>query len=304
MFWHIEVQGSAGVFDSVGEGIKKDIPDLGIKTVWGLKFIQVYLIKGDLTFEEITRICRELLTDPVCQKYTINQPVQATQEESVIEIAYNPGVMDPVEESTLKGIRDLGITGEASVKTAKKYIIRGKPTPRQLKTVAEKLIYNKLIQHIVIQENRQALGKAGANYQFNLITVDMLSVSQQQLREISRSGQLFLNLDEMCQIQAYFKKLGRNPTDCELETIAQTWSEHCMHKTFRGRIQYMEQIRNPKSGIRNKSKIRNPKFKTKRINNLLKSTIMKATKELNKPWCVSVFKDNSGIIRFDDTYNV
>jgi phosphoribosylformylglycinamidine synthase len=75
-----------------------------------------------------------------------------------------------------------------------------------------------------------------------------------------------------------------------LETLAQTWSEHCNHKTFRGLIEYKEKT--------------NGKFKKQVINNLLKSTIMKATSELNKPWCVSVFHDNSGIIKFDKDYNV
>ncbi|MCX5665571.1 MAG: AIR synthase related protein, partial [Candidatus Omnitrophica bacterium] len=106
------------------------------------------------------------------------------------------------------------------------------------------------------------------------------------LKEISKNGQLFLNIDEMRTIRGYFRKLKRDPTDCELETIAQTWSEHCKHKTFRGRIEYRD------------------KDKRLNIKNLLKSTVMKVTDELKKPWCVSVFKDNSGVIRFDEKNNV
>ena len=122
--------------------------------------------------------------------------------------------------------------------------------------------------------------------------MDLLKASDDKLRKISKDGQLFLNLAEMKQIQQYFKKLKRKPTDCELETIAQTWSEHCWHKTFRGKIEYREVTRSPGHQV------------TRKIDNLLKSTIMKVTKELNKPWCVSVFQDNSGVIRFDDKYNV
>ncbi len=48
------------------------------------------------------------------------------------------------------------------------------------------------------------------------------------------AGLLSLNLQEMKAIQSYFDRQGRNPTDIELETIAQTWSEHCKHKTFSG----------------------------------------------------------------------
>ena len=128
-------------------------------------------------------------------------------------------------------------------------------------------------------------------YNFNLITVDLLGASDAKLLEISKKGQLFLNLNEMRQIRDYFRKLKRNPTDCELETVAQTWSEHCYHKTFRGNITYQESKALPKLGNRV-------------IKNLLKSTIMKVTKELAKRWCVSVFKDNSGIIKFDQENNI
>ena len=131
-------------------------------------------------------------------------------------------------------------------------------------------------------------------YEFRLVTVDLLSAEDKKLLEISSIGQLFLNINEMRAIRDYFKELKRNPTDCELETFAQTWSEHCYHKTFRGKIDYKEFTRSQVKKVARKIT----------IDGLLKSTIMKVTKELNKPWCVSVFKDNSGVIKFDDNYNV
>ncbi len=103
-----------------------------------------------------------------------------------------------------------------------------------------------------------------------------------ELIEISKKFMLALNLEEMKKIQEYFKKLGRNPTDIELETLAQTWSEHCIHKTFNGLIEY----------------------KGEKIDSLLKSYIMKATKELALPWCVCVFEDNAGIVKFNDKYDI
>ena len=101
------------------------------------------------------------------------------------------------------------------------------------------------------------------------------------LMELSK-GRFWLNLEEMKIIQDYFRKLGRQPTDVELETLAQTWSEHCIHKTFKSKI----------------------KLGRKTIDNLMKSTVMKVTRELNKPWCLSVFKDNAGVIDFDGRYAV
>ena len=77
---------------------------------------------------------------------------------------------------------------------------------------------------------------------------------------LARLGQeLWLTPDELRYIQSYFYGLGRNPTDVELETLAQTWSEHCKHKTFKSRIRFNGQV----------------------IDNLLKSTIMKVTAELD-----------------------
>jgi len=301
MFWKIEVIDKPGIFDAVGVGVQKDVLDLGIGSVKDVKFVQVYNIEGDISRKEVEKICGELLADKISQDYRIFlEPKHfALRNEYIVEVAHNPGVMDPVEDSTLKGIRDLGIGGVTSIKTAKKYLFSGKLTEPQLKIISEKLLYNKLIQHIVKvpAEGYKLPAAKEAGYKFGLVIVDLLEATDKKLGEISSQGQLFLNITEMRQIQDYFKKMGRNPTDCELETIAQTWSEHCGHKTFRGKIDYQEQSAD-------KSQILNPKLGNKKIDNLLKSTIMKVTKELNKPWCVSVFKDNSGVIEFDDKYNV
>ena len=295
MQYKIEITDKAGVFDAVGEGILRDILDLGINSVKRVKFIQVYTIEGDISDIQIEKICKELLADMISQEYVVGGvETGSVQPEGqfIIEVAYNPGVMDPVEDSTLKGIRDLGIEALLSIKTAKKYIIQGKLSQPELKTISDKLLYNKLIQHIV--QPGQDMKHVKVSYEFRLVTVDLLSADDKKLLEISSRGQLFLNIIEMCAIKGYFKKLKRNPTDCELETVAQTWSEHCYHKTFRGKIDYKEFTRSQGHKVARKIK----------IDGLLKSTIMKVTKELNKPWCVSVFKDNSGVIKFDDKYNV
>ena len=248
----------------------------------------------------IDKITQEYSLDASDGRGAIDAGRWNANDYKTIEIAYNPGVMDPVEESLLKALKDMGISGVSSVRTAKEYMFKGDISDGALRVIAEKLLYNKVIQHIIRAPERPSTTRGSArapaelNYSFKLITVELLKASDKRLKEISRQGQLFLSLAEMRQIKDYFKKLGRNPTDCELETIAQTWSEHCRHKTFRGKIEYTEQ----------KLSAENQKPKQKIINNLLKSTIMKVTKELNKPWCVSVFKDNAGIIRFDDEYNV
>ncbi len=104
----------------------------------------------------------------------------------------------------------------------------------------------------------------------------------QQLAEVNSELALGFSAEELKEIQAYFRKEKRNPTDVELQTISQTWSEHCCHKTFKGKI----------------------KLDGKEINSLFKTYIAKATKQIKAPWCVSVFEDNAGIVKFDKGYGI
>jgi len=71
---------------------------------------------------------------------------------------------------------------------------------------------------------------------FKMYTIALSKASEPQLSEVSRELGLGLSVQEMQAAQAYFKGEGRNPTDVELQTISQTWSEHCCHKTFKGKI--------------------------------------------------------------------
>ncbi len=120
--------------------------------------------------------------------------------------------------------------------------------------------------------------------------VDILNADDEKLMQISNEGLLSLNLAEMKAIQKYFSDIGRNPTDVELETLAQTWSEHCVHKTFKGLIEYKEIDGNIE--------------KTEIIDSLFSTYLKRVTQELNKNWCLSVFSDNAGIIAFDEKYGI
>ena len=115
----------------------------------------------------------------------------------------------------------------------------------------------------------------------------ILNADDAELMRISQEGTLSLNLNEMQTIQTHFAALQRNPTDVELETIAQTWSEHCVHKTFKSMILYSEAGK-----------------ETERIDGLFPTYIQRATEEIAKSWCVSVFSDNAGIIEFDENFNL
>ena len=278
------------MFDADGQSIARAIKDLGIASIQSISVERVYNLHGSLTEDQVQIIAQKLLTDPVTQKHKIYltpkfKAPEETAKKHIIEIAYNTGVMDPVEESTIKGICDLGFSDMTAVTTAKKYILKGSLSQQQRQLVVTKVLANKLIQHEVDYARLSEMIPSNGETSFSLMVVDLMDANKKELMKISTEGQLFLNLDEMLTIQKHFQKKGRNPTDCELETIAQTWSEHCFHKTFRGNIDYTFK--------------ENGTTKNKMIRNLLKSTIAKATLQLNKPWCVSVFHDNAGVIKFD-----
>jgi phosphoribosylformylglycinamidine synthase len=112
--------------------------------------------------------------------------------------------------------------------------------------------------------------------------IPIRDAGDEELTVISRRYMLSLSLDEMKAIQAYFRSLGRDPTDVELNTIAQTWSEHCYHKTFKGIIE-------TECGV---------------IDSLLESYIFKVTRELAKPWCLLVFEDNAGIVSLEGDWAI
>jgi phosphoribosylformylglycinamidine synthase len=117
---------------------------------------------------------------------------------------------------------------------------------------------------------------------FPLFEINLIEAKDQQLLDISRELGIGLNLQEMKTIKNYFRKKGRNPMDVELQTIGQTWSEHCFHKTFKGKI----------------------KLNGKEVDSLFKTYIVRATSEINPRWCFSVFEDNAGIIHFEKDYGI
>ncbi|MCD4781078.1 MAG: phosphoribosylformylglycinamidine synthase subunit PurL [Candidatus Omnitrophica bacterium] len=284
------------MYGSLAAGILKTCHELGLTAVKNVDVHPVYLVQGDVSDDQIDLICQELLVDNITQEYTFCElsdyaEPKKKKDSKYIEIAYNPGVMDPVEESTMKGIRDLGISSVLSVRTARAYYIDGRISAESQNILVSKVLANKLIQHIVkTEDRRKSLLLDHPDPECQVVTVPLIKASDRQLKHISQKGQLFLNLEEMKTIQRHFKKLKRDPTDCEMETIAQTWSEHCYHKTFRGTIRYQYEDKGRK--------------KTKIIRNLLKSTIKKATEDINKPWCVSVFHDNAGVIEFDSDSHI
>jgi phosphoribosylformylglycinamidine synthase II len=257
--------------DTRGNFIKESFHNFGFSNVEEVIVSDVYYITGELSLEQIHSIAENVLCDSVIEYYVVDD---ASADKGGIEILYNPGVTDPKEASVKKAITDVGLTVD-SVKTGNHYVIKGVFDREELLARAELFLYNPLVQHVRRGDEKAYDPRA---YQLKLVHIDLSG----DLLDLSRNMGLSLNHKEMETIKDYFTKEKRKPTDVELETIAQTWSEHCRHKTFLGKIDFNGEI----------------------IDNLLKQTIMKATNEINHPLCLSVFHDNSGVIDFDEEYGV
>jgi phosphoribosylformylglycinamidine synthase II len=251
-----------------------------------------FLVEGDLDRIQAEQLLNELLADSLAEvgrAWELNAFAGIEPRPGLRAIAtvlLKPGVMDPVAQSVEEAARDLGIE-LASVRTFRRYYSARPLSEAQRELLFRKVFANEAIEQVIDGPLHLDHLSFGSTYAFRLITVPLRDKDNAGLMHISRSGQLSLNPAEMKAIQEHFRGLGRDPTDVELETFAQTWSEHCSHKTLKGHID----------------------FDGRRIDNLLKETIFGATQEIRRrlgkdDWCVSVFEDNAGVVRFDERYNV
>ena len=286
MIHRIEIAVKESLGDPHAAGVLGQIRELGIDAVQAIKHRRLFFLAGELTAEDARRIADDLLIDPVVEEFVLaddaNRQSSIDNRQSVIEVHLKPGVMDPVAASTEQAIRDMGLN-ISSVLTGRRYELAGDVTDEQRETIARKLLANPVIEDVHFDAYTPP-EVHGHSYELQVIEVPIRDLDEAGLKKLSDEGHLFLNLTEMKAIQEHYRKLSREPRDVELEMIAQTWSEHCVHKTFRSDVRVTDTQGN---------------F-VEEIPNLIKNTIFRATQELNKPWCISVFKDNAGVIEFDE----
>jgi len=284
--WRIESALKKEIRDVLGERIKKRITEeLGF-LVWEMRVSKIYSIEMNLKKKEIEFLAREIFFDSVLEEFKINGFLKRDYEIS-IEIGFKPGVKDNEGDRAKEAIEEvLKRKIEGKVYTSKRYLIKGNLNKEKAQKIAKKILANPLIERWLIlkkgeKEKFLEIPKIKISHLPQIKEID-LNVSDDKLLEISKKRSLALNLKEMKEIGAYFEKLGRNPTDAEIEIIAQTWSEHCKHKIFNSKISYKE-------------------GKTFQINSLFETFIKRATKRIKrkKKWLVSLFWDNSGVIELN-----
>jgi phosphoribosylformylglycinamidine synthase len=281
MLWHLKIDPASGQPDTEGRRIESDAAELGLPGPWKVRASRGFLVEGPLSGDDLSRAAGVVLADRVAESFTIEAAGGPGEdgEGTVVHVLPKPGVTDPEAESARAILRDLGFAVE-NVRTIRTYRLEG-PEDAVPRLISRVLANDAVEQAVVGPLPFDRLGQ-GHPYQFRRIDVPIRGMDDAALVDLSRSGQLSLTLAEMQAIRRHFAEVGRDPTDCELETLAQTWSEHCSHKTLKGRIEFEGEV----------------------VDNLLKRTIFQATQDLALDWLVSVFEDNAGVVRFDEEHDV
>ena len=286
--------------------------ELGIP-VEEVKTINCYTISGINDMQQQEILAKEVLFDPVLHMPSY-LPL-ATDFDWIIEVGFRPGVTDNEGRTATQALRTvLGSNNDKiRVYTSQQFLLKGKMNRQQAEHIARDLLANELIQRFDIKSRQDWEDQPG----FELVeprvtgkasdlveTVSLEDLSDEQLTLLSREKVLALSLEEMHTIRNYYQDPGvrsqrhelglpAQPTDVELECLAQTWSEHCKHKIFNARIEY----HNKETGGK------------RVIDSLFNTFIAGSTADIRRQkgrndFCRSVFKDNAGVIGFDREMDV
>lgn len=293
MLWEIEIRPLPSEIDREAARVLSGCQSMRLASIGSIRTAKSFLIQGDLNEAQIEQAAQRLLVDTVVESHVIHPlskgATRSGEEAHLLNVMFKPGVTDNIAFSTQRALTDLGFAVEA-VSTCRKYWVNSTAVEADLKLLGSKILSNDAIEQVIrgpLALNSLSIGR---DYQFQLQTVPIRSLSDEQLQQLSKTGQLYLSLTEMQTIQNYFRSLDRDPTDAELETVAQTWSEHCSHKTLGGRVHYTDGTRDIQ------------------FQNMLKETIFAATRQLREQagaddWCVSVFRDNAGVVEFHEKFH-
>ncbi|MCX5804167.1 MAG: AIR synthase-related protein [Proteobacteria bacterium] len=308
----IEIAYKEDVRDVPGERLKKRIKtDFGID-ITEVHVVDVYTIDAGLEISVIEYLKTDAFVDPVIQMGLVNEPT-LIDADWIIEVGFKPGVTDNVgrtAKEVIEAISAYQFKDDEGVYTSRMYFLKGRLAERDIINITEGMLANTLINRYVYKNAAQYRTDQGMGISVPKVAIEhepttetfALTTGLKEMMRIVRERTWALSKDELISIQRYFLKkevieerkrvgLTESPTDVEMEAIAQTWSEHCKHKIFNAIIDYEEDGR------------------ASRIDSLFKTFIVASTEKIRhqkgrKDFCLSVFKDNAGIIRFNRKYNL
>src|SRR5579863_3089508 len=226
---------------------------------------RVYWLEGEVSVERLL----PLLVNPLYQTSSRRSQLDPARGP-IVEIAYRPAVTDPETPSILAAARALGEDGLEFARLSKRYQFVGL-AESEAREAAARFLYNKVVERL--REPSEAVTTLRPSGNPDPVrTVSLAGLPDDALVALSKQRSWYAPLSQMKVIQAHEQTLGRPHTDAEIEILAQTWSDHCYHTTWKSL-------------------------------GLLKR-LAAATEKIHHPLVVSVFKDNAGGMEFYDGWVV
>ena len=305
-----------GMRDVRGDVVRRQLAaDHGI-SVTEIRSIVGFLIKSDIEADSISARVNDLFADPIIEDGATNTLLMSNQDffptapSTVVTVGFKAGVTDNPGTAALDGFRTIfPESGPTSISTYITYAFFGLPDSVEPQWLANTL-HNNLIERAIVADREGCIEGAWPEIEYTEkppqvfeapLHVDM-EIPDEELIELSETGLLALNLEEMQTIQAHYRDddvqasriaagiVPNAPTDVELECLAQTWSEHCKHKIFASKIHHIDTVTGEEATI----------------DSIFKTHIMKPTHDMQKEvdWLLSVFHDNSGVIAWNDEWSI
>ena len=294
--------------DLRGEALKRTLRDDLHITVAEVRVASLYTIHSPLTPDDLEPARQTLFTDTVTQEsyWSARPPVDC---HWIVQVGFLPGMTDNVGRTATEALEDIYDQAlDGAVYTSRLYLLKGALARDDVERIVHDLLANPLIHQWCItpaaawRDDHAAFLPppiAGVDKPPRVETVSF-EHGDDTLQHLSQERLLALSLDEMHAMQTYFRQparqqqrqahgLGPDPTDVELEALAQTWSEHCKHKIFNSTIHY-----------------RDADGQVTTLRSLFKHYIVRATDDIGQrvDWLRSVFHDNAGVIKFNDAWNL
>ncbi|MDJ0522155.1 MAG: phosphoribosylformylglycinamidine synthase subunit PurL [Planctomycetota bacterium] len=282
--YRLEIGLKPGSLDPAGLEARTNLAEAGLAGIREVQVFKTFFLRGRLGPDDVERAAREVLADPVQEVFAVRQDLELPSGPGgpmrMVTVLRKSGVTNPEAESARIALTGIGIDVR-DVQSARTYLVWTKAREKDVLAAARRALGNDVIEDVVPGRVRSFTFPKPTKRRIRRRTVPIRRLEGKALVTLSFQMGLSLTKVEMEAIRDEYRDIGREPTDVELETLAQTWSEHCKHKTLAGAVEMSDE-----RGER-------------RFENLLKETVFHATTELDKSWCWSVFEDNAGVIDFD-----
>ncbi len=239
--------------------------------------------------EAAARTLAGALADPVVERWVLDPP---PPPGPFVDVTLHPGVFDAEGAALLGLAARLGI-GLARAASGTRWRVAGLD-PAAVPALARAVLYNPVVEHAHVGREAPPPWAGAAPAGAGARTVPLRELDDAGLLALSTGRRLALDLEEMRAIQAFFRQAGREPTDLELETLAQTWSEHCAHKTFRARIVYRGPTGPDPAGP----------VEARTIDGLLAGYLRAVYQELRPPWVRAAIAANAGLFALSEDWDL